>query len=127
MRGTAALGARVRADIALPHPIAVLLVMVTTAVAGLLSSHGRPDLARHGLLLATILAGQIAVGALNEYRDRDLGAVCNPSKPIPAGLVGAGTALGTLGVMRLAGALLGRRSLRLLSLANGSGWVYDRG
>ncbi|HET9017696.1 MAG TPA: UbiA family prenyltransferase [Thermomicrobiaceae bacterium] len=129
MRGTATCGARVRAYLELPHPTAILLVMGATAVVGLLASRGRPNPVRYGLLLAAMLAGQIAVGALNEYCDRDLDTIGNPSKPIPAGLVGAGTALGialgALGVMLVAGALLGRRSLLLLSLANGSGLVYD--
>lgn len=122
-------GATVRAYIGLPHPWAVLIVMLATALLGLLATGGRPDPLRYALLLATMLGGQIAIGALNEYCDRDLDAAGNVAKPIPAGLVSPRAALGiTAGgliVMLAAGALLGALPLLLAVIGTGMGLIYD--
>lgn len=119
---------RLRAYLTLPHPTAVLLVMLATALFGLLASGGRPRPARFGLLLLAMLAGQIAIGALNEYCDRELDAG-KPHKPIPAGLIAPRTALlitiGALLLMLVIAARLGWASLLLLCLAIGAGLVYD--
>ena len=76
---------RARAFLELPHPWAVLIVMLATAILGLLATGGYPDTERYVLVLVAMFGGQIAIGAVNEYRDRELDAMTNPAKPIPAG------------------------------------------
>lgn len=121
--------ARARAFFDLPHPWAVLVVMAATAILGLLATGGHPAPGRYALMLAAMFGGQIAIGAINEYRDRDLDAETNPGKPIPAGWVHPWEALLLAGVallvMILAGAALGPLSLLLVCLGTGAGLLYD--
>ena len=121
--------ARVRAYLDLPHPWAVLIVMVATAVLGLLATGGHPGGKRYALLLVAMLGGQIAIGTINEYRDRDLDAIAKPGKPIPAGWVQPREALLisgiALAVMFVAGWVLGGLSLLLVCIGTGSGLLYD--
>ncbi|MDI3339257.1 MAG: UbiA family prenyltransferase [Sphaerobacter sp.] len=121
--------ATLRAYRDLPHPWAVLLVLLATALFGLLATGGRPAPPRFALLLAAMLGGQIAIGALNEYIDRDLDAAAGRPKPIPAGLISPRAALGVtaggLALMLAAGALLGLVPLLLVALGTGAGLVYD--
>ncbi len=120
-----------RAYLVLPHLWATLIVVGATGAFGLLASSGRPDATRFTLLILGALGGQLAVGALNEWCDREADATAKPSKPIPAGLVPASHALGiTIGglvLMVVAGGLLGPLELLVLSIANGCGLVYDLG
>lgn len=115
--------------LALPHPTGVVLVMGATALFGLLASHGRPDPGRYGLLLLSMFGGQIAIGALNEYCDRELDAVGNPRKPIPAGLVTPRAALiitfAGLVTMLAAVVALGPLPLLVGVVGTGAGLAYD--
>lgn len=121
----------VHAYMVLPHLWAVLIVVGATGAFGLLAADGQPDWRRFTLLLLGMLGGQLAVGALNEWCDREADAITQPSKPIPAGLVPASHALaitaGGIVLMLGAGALLGPVELLVLVVANGCGLVYDLG
>jgi 4-hydroxybenzoate polyprenyltransferase len=121
----------IRAYIALPHAWAVIVVVGATGAFGLLAAGGRPDPWRLTLLLLGMFGGQLAVGALNEWCDREADALHKPHKPIPAGLVPAWAALaitaGGLALMAVAGGLLGWLELLVLALANGGGLAYDLG
>lgn len=122
-------GRRLRALLELPHPWAILVVLLATALFGLLATGGDPDGGRFSLLLLGMLGGQLAIGALNEYQDRALDALSKPRRPIPSGLVTPGTALALVGLglllMLVAGAMLGLASLSLLVLGTGAGLIYD--
>ncbi|MBX6342788.1 MAG: UbiA family prenyltransferase, partial [Thermomicrobiaceae bacterium] len=105
--------------------------MLATALFGLLATGGHPDPRRYALVLLTMLAGQLAIGALNELRDRDLDAQTKPHKPIPAGLVSPRAALGitvaALALMLATGALLGPLPLLVAAIGTGAGLAYDLG
>jgi 4-hydroxybenzoate polyprenyltransferase len=120
-----------RAYFVLPHLWAVLIVVGATGAFGLLASDGAPEAGRFTLLLLGMLSGQLAVGALNEWCDREADAVAKPWKPIPAGLVPASHALAItfsgIALMLVAGGLLGWVELLVLVIANGCGLVYDLG
>jgi 4-hydroxybenzoate polyprenyltransferase len=111
------------------HPWPVLMVMLTTAGVALLASRGNFQADRFGLVLLGMLGGQVAIGALNEWRDRETDARVQPKKPIPAGLVSPRLALAlvVVGVVTMAasGALLGQTSLLVLALGTGWGLAYD--
>ena len=121
----------IRAYLVLPHLWAVLVVVGATGAFGLLASSGEPEAWRFAMLLLGMLGGQLSVGALNEWCDREADAVAKPWKPIPAGLVPASHALaitgGGLALMLVAGGLLGPLELLVLTIANGCGLVYDLG
>lgn len=121
--------ARARAFLELPHPWAVLIVMLATAILGLLATGGHPEPGRYALVLVAMFGGQIAIGAVNEYCDRELDAESNPEKPIPAGWVQPWEALLIAGialaVMLAAGVALGTLSLLLVCLGTGAGLFYD--
>lgn len=120
---------KIYAYIQLPHPWPVLVVLTATAVFGWLASGGDPDPARYALLLAGMFGGQLAIGALNEWRDRHADAAAKRWKPIPAGLISPRAALSIaaagLALMIVAGALLGGWELALLALGTGAGLAYD--
>lgn len=117
-----------RAYVALVHPIPVLIVTTATALFGLLVSGGHPPAGRYAALLGAILGGQIAIGALNDYGDRELD-IGRPEKPIAAGRIRPKAALGIvlagLAAILIAGTTLGSRSLLLACIGTGAGLVYD--
>lgn len=117
------------AYVRLTHPWAVMVVMAATAVFGVLASHGEPPVARFMLLLAGMLGGQVAIGASNEWRDREADALDKPQRPIPSGAVSPHGALITmvagLVMMLAAGAGLGFWGLSLLVIGTGAGLVYN--
>jgi geranylgeranylglycerol-phosphate geranylgeranyltransferase len=116
---------RIRAYLVLPHLWAVLIVVAATGAFGLLAAGWPPPGERFVLLLLGMLGGQLAIGALNEYCDRDADAIAKPWKPIPAGDVSPraalGIAAGGLAVMVIAAGLLGFRELIVLAVATGCG------
>ena len=120
-----------RAWLVLPHIWAVCVVVAATGAFGLLASDGQPPAGRFALLLLGMLGGQLAVGALNEWCDREADAVRQPHKPIPAGDVPAWGALAMTGggllLMVVCGALLGPWELLVLAIANSGGLAYDLG
>lgn len=111
------------------HPWAVAVVMVATALFGLLATGGDPPLGRFLLLLAGMLGGQIAIGATNEWIDRQADALDKPHRPIPAGQVSPTGALRFAGVgliaMAVAGVALGLWGFLLLSVGTGAGLIYN--
>ena len=122
---------KARAYLVLPHLWAVIIVVTATGAFGLLAAGGDPDPSRFALLLLGMLGGQLAVGALNEWCDREADAINKPWKPIPAGDISPNEALGVtafgLVLMVVCGGLLGLPELVVLTIANGSGLVYDLG
>jgi 4-hydroxybenzoate polyprenyltransferase len=117
------------AYVTLTHPWAVTIVMIATATFGLLAAGGEPDALRFLLLLTGMLGGQIAIGACNEWRDREADALDKPGRPIPSGRVSANGALtfalAGLMVMVVSGAALGMWGLLLLSIGTGAGLAYN--
>jgi geranylgeranylglycerol-phosphate geranylgeranyltransferase len=114
------------------HPIPSSLYVVAVALFSPLAasaSHRALD----PLLLARVLAGvacaQIAIGTLNDYRDRALDAVSKPSKPLARGLITPRMALIQIGVATLFAlalfAPLGPLALLLGALIEGLGVAYD--
>jgi 4-hydroxybenzoate polyprenyltransferase len=122
---------RVIAYLLLPHTPAIVAVVGATALFGLLATDGHPPVGRFSLLLLAMLGGQIAIGALNEWCDREADALAQPSKPIPSGLVTPGGALVMLAagvaLMLAAGVALGALSFGLLLAGTGCGIAYDLG
>lgn len=122
---------KIRAYLVLPHLWAVVTVVMATGVFGLIASDGDPPPGRFALLLLGMLGGQLAVGALNEWCDREADAITKPWKPIAAGDISPREALGVtafgLALMIACGALLGFWEFTVLAIANGSGLVYDLG
>jgi 4-hydroxybenzoate polyprenyltransferase len=122
---------KLRAYLALPHLSAVIAVVTATALFGLLAADGRPPAGRFALLVLAMLGGQLAIGALNEYRDRHADAIAKPHKPIPRGAISPAEALGMtvggLALMVAAAAPLGWKSLAVLVLGISCGLVYDLG
>lgn len=112
----------------LPSSMYVLAVWLFAVVAG--AASGRPLAA--GTVARVLLAvscAQIAIGALNDYRDRALDAAAKPSKPIVRGWVAPREAL-TLVLLASAAALalalpLGLVALVLIALIEGLGVAYD--
>ena len=103
--------------------------MIATALFGLLAAGGDPDVGRFVLLFTGMLGGQVAIGASNEWCDREADAIDKPYRPIPAGLVPPAGAfvMAALGlvVMTLAGLLLGIWGFVLLVVMIGAGLIYN--
>lgn len=111
------------------HPIPVFFVLLGTAVFGLLAAGGDPTPGRFLLMLAGMLGGQVAIGADNEWRDREHDARQQPDKPIPAGLVDSRAvrpiiAAGLVCCI-VAGTALGIWPLVLLLVGTASGFAYN--
>lgn len=117
------------AYIRLTHPWAVAVVMAATVVFGVLASQGELPVSRFILLLAGMLGGQVAIGASNEWRDREADALDKPQRPIPSGAVSPRGALiamaAGLVLMLVAGLALGLWGLLLLATGTGAGLVYN--
>lgn len=113
----------------LTHPWAVAIVMIATAIFGLLASAGEPDPLRFLLLLIGMLGGQTAIGASNEWRDREADALDKPDRPIPSGMVSPNGALtltaAGLALMTIAGVVLGVWELLLLAAGTSAGLIYN--
>ena len=122
---------QIHAYVALTHPWAVLIVMIATALFGMLAGGWEPPLDRFLLMLAGMLGGQIAIGATNEWFDRLADAQDKPHRPIPSGGVSPAGALRLawfgLMLMTVAGAMLGVPELILLASGTGAGLLYNAG
>lgn len=120
---------KIRAYVQLTHPWAVTIVMIATALFGLLAAGGDPDPGRFFFLFTGMLGGQFAIGATNEWCDRHADAIDKPHRPIPAGLVSPSGALLfaalSLVVMAAAGLALGTWGFLLLVVMIGAGLVYN--
>ena len=119
----------IRACISLTHPWAVAVVMLATALFGVLAASGDVPLGRFLLLLGGMLGGQIAIGASNEWIDREADALDKPQRPIPAGRISSLAALLLAGtgllLMFACGVALGMWGLLLLVTGTGCGLLYN--
>lgn len=122
---------RAFAYVRLMHAGPVTAVMTATLLFALVAAGGLPPL---GLLLRTLLVvffSQYAIGALNEYRDRELDAAANRPKPIVQGLVPARVAfilaLVSYGLMAVLAATFGLLMFALVVAAGTSGMLYNLG
>ena len=119
----------VRAYLALPHAVPVLVVLATTAGFAVLFVGGPPPIGELVRLLLAMLGGQIAIGAVNEVVDAELDAATKPWKPIPAGDVSVRAALRFaavgLALMVGFGGGFGAAASALLALGTGAGLAYD--
>ncbi|TMF10328.1 MAG: hypothetical protein E6I37_12390 [Chloroflexi bacterium] len=112
------------------HPIPSLLT--TLAALGFAWIFGiSPRDRRFWWIAAIMLLVQFSISALNEWADADLDRQAQRQRPIPAGLVSRGAALG-LAVICAVGAFLfcvlaelGPFALLLVGIGTACGWAYD--
>jgi 4-hydroxybenzoate polyprenyltransferase len=114
------------------HPILSGLYVVAVALFALLAaraSHRPLDPPLLARVLAGVACAQVAIGTLNDYRDRALDALSKPSKPLVRGLITPRMALIQVGVATLLAlalfAPLGPLPLLLGALIEGLGVAYD--
>ncbi len=119
--------------IRLVHPAPTLAVVSLSLALGAIIAAQAGDVVAWRLALTTsaVLGSQIATGALNDWVDHQRDRVARPEKPIPAGQIGRGTALGIAiaGVLLQLGASLplGPVAMLLGVAALASAVVYDLG
>jgi protoheme IX farnesyltransferase len=105
------------------------MVLCFTALIGVASAGDALDAGRLALAVAAMLFSQLAIGWTNDYVDRDIDAVHQPSKPIPSGLVDITVlrpAIVLVVIVSLVlGALLGPWTLALLVIGTAAGLAYD--
>lgn len=114
------------------HPIPSAMYVVAVALFALLAaaaSHRPLDPWLLARTLAGVACAQIAIGTLNDYRDRELDARSKPSKPLVSGLVTPRMALAQVLVATLLVLVLftplGPLPLLLGVLIEGLGVAYD--
>lgn len=119
----------VRAYVVLPHAVPILAVLTATTAFAFVARGGWPGAADLACLLAAMLGGQLAVGAVNELADVELDRVSKPSKPIPAGLASErGARLMTwcgIAMMALASFRFSFLAFALCALGTGLGVAYS--
>src|SRR5947209_8387410 len=111
------------------HPLPVLLVVTTSTLLVALVSTRLPSVWFLARCAGVVLCSQVAVGALNDFLDRDNDAVHQPEKPIPDGALSPGAALGLV-VLGLAGTVVlglsfGIGPFLLTLLGTAAGLAYD--
>jgi 4-hydroxybenzoate polyprenyltransferase len=115
----------------LVHPFPSALNALVVAALLPVATRGWPSPADLATLAGAMLLLQCAIGALNDWADRDLDARTKPWKPIPAGLVSPTAALAVAIVCALAGAALAARAgpaVWLVAMAGFAvGVAYDLG
>jgi 4-hydroxybenzoate polyprenyltransferase len=120
------LPARATGLVRLGHPFPSLLDGIVTAVLALVAGADRNRAALLGLAMVCL---QVSIGALNDVLDVDRDRGRKPGKPIPAGLVGRGTAIAVvviaLVVGLMAAAVAGPGALAVALVGVGVGWAYD--
>jgi 4-hydroxybenzoate polyprenyltransferase len=120
---------RAWAVVRLVHPFPVSIVVATSGVFLVVASGEYPGTSVLVRGLGTVLACQVAVGALNDYVDRVPDAIFQPDKPIPSGLVtpqfALGLAVGSLVVTVALAATFGAASCAVMVIATGGGISYD--
>ncbi|MGB2695219.1 MAG: UbiA family prenyltransferase [Dehalococcoidia bacterium] len=75
------------------HPFPVALNVIATAGLAAIANEGLPEPAVLTRLCAAMFCVQAAIGALNDYCDRELDALTKPWKPIVAGAIEPRSAL----------------------------------
>ena len=119
------------AAIRLVHPAPATTVVALTAALGgiLLAQAGQPVGVRLLLTTLSVAGSQILTGALNDWADRWRDRIAQPTKPLPSGAVGPGTALAVAGfgafVQVAASAPLGPLPFALGTVASLSGVAYN--
>jgi 4-hydroxybenzoate polyprenyltransferase len=120
------LPARAAGLVRLGHPFPSLLDGIVTAVLALVAG---ADGNRAALLGLAMVCLQVSIGALNDLLDVERDRGRKPGKPIPAGLVGRGTAIalvvGALVVGLTGSAFAGPAALAVALVGTGVGWAYD--
>jgi len=111
------------------HPFPLALNVAATAALALIASDGLPPTSALLRLTGAMFCVQAAIGASNDYFDRDLDARTKPFKPIVQGLVEPRTALMlAAGFALAAGALaatLGPLSVAVGSVGLAAGLAYN--
>lgn len=111
------------------HPFPTAMNVAATLLFAALAWHGWPGWGAALRLAVGMYAAQGAIGAANDYADRDLDRAAKPHKPLVAGWVSpraALTALAALVVVALvAAAGFGPASLGLMGAALAVGLLYD--
>jgi len=124
--GSAGPATRIGALIRLGHPFPSLLDAVVTWALALVAG-AMPS--RAATLGVAMFALQVSIGALNDLTDIDLDRGRKRGKPIPAGLVGEGTArvvvAGGLAVGLGLSAAVGPATLGVAIAGTATGYAYD--
>jgi len=111
------------------HPFPTGVVVLTTLGLAFIAHRGFPTAGTLWRMFGVALCSQLAVGSLNDYRDRRTDAISQPTKPIPSGQVGAGAVLVLCQLSLIACLLLattfGPVPLLLVVLGTASGLAYD--
>ena len=111
------------------HPFPTALNVAATVVLAIIANDGVPSASVLVRLAAAMFCAQAAIGAANDYCDRDLDALTKPYKPIVRGLIEPSTALMFAAAFALAAGALAA-TFGPLSLAAGAaglaaGLAYD--
>ncbi len=111
------------------HPFPTLLNVAATAGLAAIAAGGLPAASELARLMAAMFCVQAAIGASNDYCDRELDAQTKPYKPIVRGLVAPRTALLLSAVFILAaGALvatMGPWAVAVGALGLAAGLAYN--
>lgn len=111
------------------HPFPTGVVVLTTLGLALIAHRGFPTVGTLWRMFGVVLCSQLAVGSLNDYRDRHTDAISQPTKPIPSGKVGAESVLVlcrlSLVACLLLAATFGPVPLLLVVIGTASGLAYD--
>jgi 4-hydroxybenzoate polyprenyltransferase len=117
--------------LAAAHPFPLTLVVVLTALVGVASADGEPDVTRLAAALAAMALSQLAIGWSNDYLDRDTDAAHQPWKPVPSGQIDPRTMpraiVAVLAGSLAVGAWLGLTPLVLLIAGTACGLAYNLG
>jgi 4-hydroxybenzoate polyprenyltransferase len=125
---------RLRGLVLVTHPVPSAMYVVATLFCALLASaaaHRSLSVPKLALVLLAVACAEIATGALNDYRDRELDAAGKRDKPIVRGLIAPwhAVALSLAATLVLVAALLplGWGVLLLGLVIEGLGLAYDFG
>ena len=111
------------------HPFPTALNVAATIVLAIIANDGPPPASALIRLAAAMFCAQAAIGAANDYCDRDLDALTKPYKPIIRGLIDPSAALVLAGILALAAGALaatfGPVSLAAGAAGLAAGLAYD--
>lgn len=117
------------AYIALIHPFAVGMVVLTTAILALLAAGGMPPAGTLLRLIGVVLLSQVCVGITNELHDLPIDRLSKPGKPLVSGqarpeYARIAAALAGLGSLLL-GLSFGPIGLLFAVLGTAAGLIYN--
>lgn len=111
------------------HPFPTLLNVAATGALAVVAADGWPDGWVLTRMLVAMFGAQAAIGAANDYFDRELDATAKPWKPVAAGLVAPGTGLGVAAALvamaMVLAATISGWSLLLMAIGTACGLAYD--